>query len=117
MAEQLDMFIIDRSHAGCERANQANRIVAAADAGLEHRESAVAFLKIQAGQGEHRFEGAKFLTAALRNSGNGRFDPRHQTRQIVIANGNTIDLKPFVETIEMRRGEQSGSLAIGASNS
>ena len=40
---------------------------AAADAGLEHREGALAFLEIDAGQREHGFEGAESLAAALRN--------------------------------------------------
>ncbi len=65
MAEQFDMLVIDRGHAGLERADQANRIVAAADAGLEHREIAFAFLKMQAGQREQGFEGAELSRRAV----------------------------------------------------
>ena len=61
MAEQFDMLVIDRGHAGLQRADQADRIVAAADAGLEHGEFAFAFLKVEAGQRKQRFEGAELL--------------------------------------------------------
>src|SRR5258708_10700295 len=66
MAEQLDMLVVDRGDAGYERADQAHRIVAAADAGLDHREIALLFLKIKTGQPEHSFEGAEFFAFALR---------------------------------------------------
>src|SRR5260370_22612723 len=111
VAEQFDMFVIDRGHAGDERADQAYRTVAAADAGLEHREIALPLGKVQAGQREHGFEGAEPRIAPLCNFGDRGSDPRHETRQIIIADWHAIDLKPFVETIEMRRGEQSGSQA------
>src|ERR1019366_1925438 len=114
MAEQFDMLVIDRGHTGGECADQTYRIVAPADAGLEHREIALAFLKIKAGQRKQSLEGAEFFTPALRDFGNSGFDPRHQARQIIIANGRAIDLKPFVEAIQMRRGEHSGSQAVGA---
>ena len=70
------MLVIDRGDAGLERADQADRIVAAADAGLEHREIAFALLEMQAGQREQRLEGAEFLAAPLRNRGDGGLDPR-----------------------------------------
>ncbi len=63
------MFVIDRNHGCYERADQAYRIVAAADAGFEHRESALALLKIQAGQREHRLESTEGFTALPRNVG------------------------------------------------
>ncbi len=87
-------------------ADQTNRVIAAADAGLEHREFAFAFLKIQAGQREHGFKGAEFFMMSPRKLGDGGFDPRNfRPRQIVIANGRAIDLKPLVEAKQMRRGE------------
>ena len=96
-----------------ERADQAHRVVTAADAGLEHREIAIALLKMQAGQREHRFKGAEFFVSPLRKLGDGGFDPQLQPRQRVVADRGAVDLKPFVEAIQMRRGEQSGSQAIG----
>src|SRR5882757_9977377 len=65
IAEQFDMLVIDRGHASAQRADQAYRIVAAADAGLEHGELAFVFLKIQAGQREQGFERAELFTAPL----------------------------------------------------
>ena len=53
------MFVIDRGHASDARADQAHRVVAAADAGLEHREIASLLLEIQAGQREQGFERAE----------------------------------------------------------
>ena len=64
MTEQFDMLVIDRGDACHGRADQAHRVVAAADAGLEHREIATALLKMQAGQREQRLEGSEFLSAA-----------------------------------------------------
>ena len=113
MAEQFDMLVIDRGHAGGERADQAYRIVAAADAGLEHREIAFALLKIQAGQREHRLKGPEFLIMSLRKLGDSGFDAQLQARQGVVANRYAINLKAFVEVVQMRRGKQSGSQAIG----
>ena len=63
MAEQFDMLVIDRGHAGAERADQAYRVVTAADAGFEHREIATALLKIQASQREHRLKGSEFFVS------------------------------------------------------
>src|ERR1700730_14887944 len=105
MTEQFDMLVIDRGDAACERADQAYRIVAAAGAGLEHREIALAFLKMQAGCREQGLKTSECFTPALRDFGDRGFDPRRQTSQIVIADLGAIDLKPLVETIEMRRGE------------
>ena len=113
MAEQFDMLVVDRGHAGAERADQAHRIVAAADAGLEHREIALALLKIQAGQREHGLKGAEFFAALPRNLRRWRLRSASQLRQRVIADRRAVDLKPFVEAVQMRRGEQSGSQAIG----
>ena len=92
MAEQFDMLVIDRGDAGDERADQTHRIVAAADAGLEHREIAFALLEMQAGQREQGFEGAELFAAALRDFGDGGFDPRRQPRQIVVADLGAVDL-------------------------
>ena len=55
------MLVIDRGDAGLARADQADRIVASADAGLEHREVALALLEVQAGERKQRFEGAELL--------------------------------------------------------
>ncbi len=71
---------------------------------------------MQAGQREHGFERSELLAAAPRNPGDSGFDPRNQPRQIVIANRHAIDLKPLVDAIQMRRGEQSGSQAVGAAD-
>ena len=116
VAEQFDMLVIDRGDAGGARADQTNRIVAAADAGLEHREVASALLKIQAGQREHGLEAPNLLARRARHLGDGGRDPRHQPRQLVIADRRAIDLKALVETIEMRRGEQAGAQAEGAAD-
>ncbi len=56
IAEQRDVFVIDRGHRSNARADQAHGIVAAANAGLEHREIAFALSEIQAGQRKHRLE-------------------------------------------------------------
>src|SRR5665213_4356102 len=101
------MLVIDRGDAGDVRADQADRIVTAADAGLEHRKIATALLKMQAGQREHRLEGAEFFAALPRNRWYRGRDPSYQARQFVVADRHAIDLKPFVETVEMRRGEQA----------
>ncbi len=69
------MLVIDRRHAGRARADQARRVVAAADAGLEHREIAVALLEIQAGQREHRFKASELFAYALRDLRDGGLDP------------------------------------------
>ena len=84
---------------------QTNRIIAAANAGLEHREFAIAFLEIQAGHANMASKAPKRSPRRRRNIGDGGLDPRNEPCQIVIANGRAIDLKPFVETKQMRRGE------------
>ncbi len=63
MAEQFDMLVVDRGDAGIERADQANRIVTAADAGLEHDELASTLLEMKTGQRKQRLEGAETLAA------------------------------------------------------
>src|SRR6266404_339830 len=114
IAEQFDMLVIDRCDAGQLRADQAHRIVTAADAGLEHRAIAIPLLKIQAGQREQGLEGSEFFSGTPRDFGYSLLDPRLQPRQVVIADISAVDLNPFVPTIQMRRGEQTGSQAIGA---
>ncbi len=96
------------------RADEAHRIVTAADAGLEHRETAIPLLKIQAGQRKQGLEGAEFFSATPRDFGDRHLDPRLQPRQLVIADIGAVDPNPFVPTIQMRRGEQTGSQATGA---
>ena len=98
MAEQFDMLVVDRSHTGSECADQTYRVVAAADAGLEHGEIALAFLKMQAGEREHGFEGAEFLAPTLRYLGDSSFDSQRKARLVIIANGRSIDLKTLVDT-------------------
>src|SRR5260370_25358687 len=49
MAEQIDMLVVERGHGGVPCANQADRIIAATNTGLEHEEFAFAFLEIEAG--------------------------------------------------------------------
>src|SRR5438034_1270671 len=56
VSEQFDMLVIDRSDASLVRADEADRIVTSADAGLEHSEVASALLEVEAGQCEQRFE-------------------------------------------------------------
>src|SRR5467141_965042 len=114
IAEQFDMLAIDRRDAGQLRAGQAHRIVTAADAGLEHRETAIPLLKIQAGQREQGLEGSEFFSGTPRDFGGSLLDPRLQPRQVVIADISAVDPNPFVPTIQMRRGEQTGSQAAAA---
>src|ERR1700730_11619983 len=114
MTEQFDMLVIDRGDAACERADQAYRIIAAADAGLEHREVALAFLKMQAGQREQGLKTSECFAPALRDFGDRGFDPRRQTCQIAMADLGAIHRKPLVETIGRRRGEESRTQAMGA---
>ena len=110
------MLVIDRGDAGLARAYQPDRIVAAADAGLEHREIAFALLKVQAGERKQRFEGAELFTETFRDIGKSGFDRRLQAGERVIADLDAIDLDPFVETIKVRGGEQAGPQAIGAAD-
>ena len=63
VTQQFDMFVIDRGHTSDARADQAHRVVAAADAGLEHREIASLLLEIQAGQREQGFERSELFMA------------------------------------------------------
>ena len=70
------MLVIDRGHTGHACAEQTHRIVAAADAGLEHREIAFAFLEMQAGQRKQSFKASEFFTPALRDFGDSGFDPQ-----------------------------------------
>ena len=94
------MLVIDRGDAGFARADQADRIVASADAGLEHREVASALLEVQAGQRKQRFEGAELFAEPFRDIGDGGFDLRLQAGERVVADLDAIDLDPFVETTE-----------------
>ena len=97
MAEQFDVFVVDRCDAGFERADQANRIVASADAGLEHRKIASALLKVQAGQREQRFEGAELLPRRFEISAMARSIRCSARGKCFIADLGAVDLNPFVE--------------------
>ncbi len=110
------MLVIDRGDAGLARADEADRIVASADAGLEHREVASAFLEVQAGERKQRFERAELFAEPFRDLGDGSFDPPLQAGERVVADLDAIDLNPFVETKQMRRGEEAGPQAIGAAD-
>src|SRR5258708_33563037 len=103
------MLVIDCGDAGQLRAGHAHRIVTAADAGLEHRETAIPLLKIQAGQCEQGLEGSEFFSGTLRYFGGSLLDPRLQPRQVVIADISAVDPKPFVPPIQMRRREHTSS--------
>ena len=116
MAEQFDMLVIDRGRRRFARADQADRIVAAADAGLEHGELAFALLKMEAGQRKQRLERAELFAARCRNRliwrlrslASGARRPRRRSRR------HRPD--PLVETQQMRRGEEAGPQAIGAAD-
>ena len=69
------MLVIDRGDAGLARADQADRIVAAADAGLEHGEVASALLEVEAGQRKQRLERAELFAEPFRDLGDGGLDP------------------------------------------
>ena len=97
MAEQFDMLVIDRGDAGDASSHQTYRIVAAANAGLEHREIAIAFLEIETGQCEHGFERAKALVQPRRHPRNPGTDPRREIRQLGVADRRAVDLKPLIE--------------------
>jgi hypothetical protein len=56
------------------------------------------------------------FAAPRRDFGDRSLDPLIQPRQFDIADLGAIDLNPFVEAIQMRRGEQSGSQAVGAAD-
>ena len=99
------------------RADEADRIVASADAGLEHCEIAAGLLEVQAGEREQRFECAELLAHAVRDGCDGRFDPAFQASERVVVDLDAIDLNPFVETQKMRRGEEAGPQTIGAGDS
>src|SRR5207253_10180045 len=100
------MLIVDRGDAGLACTNQAHRVIAAADAGLEHRKVASALLEVQAGKREQRFEGAELLVHAVRDSCDGSIDPQFQAVERVVADLDAIDLNPFIESQEMRGGEE-----------
>ena len=68
------MLVIDRSDASLVRADEADRIVASADAGLEHGEVASALLEVQTGKREQRFESAEFFAETLRDICDGCLD-------------------------------------------
>ena len=110
------MLVIDRSDASLVRADEADRIVASADAGLEHGEVASALLEVQASECEQRFERAEFFAHPLRDGCDGSFDPQLQASERVVADLDAIDLNPFVETQEMRGGEEAGAQTIGAAD-
>ena len=105
------MLVIDRGDTGRARADQTYRIIAAADAGLEHGEVASPVLKMPAGQREHGLEAPEFLVPPHGNVSDGGADARDEMRQLSIADRRPIDLKAFVEAIKMRRGEQAGAQA------
>ena len=110
------MLVIDRSDASLVRADEADRIVAAADAGLEHGEVASAFLEVEASEREQRFERAEFFAEPFRDLGDGGVDLPLQAVERVVVDVGTIDLNPFIETKQMRRREQAGAQAIGAAD-
>src|SRR3981189_688058 len=114
VAEQFDMLVIDRGPASLERADQADRLQAAADAGLEHDELASALPKMQAGQCKQRLEGAEALAALARNGGDGGLTPCPRARKGLIADLGFIDPDPLIEAQQMRRGEQPGPQAPSA---
>src|SRR5579863_5142094 len=84
IAEQLHMFIVDRSHAGHAAIDQADRVIAAADTRLKHGKFATALLKIEAGEGEHGFEGAESFAVMRRYPGNFDRDPRFKPFQMAV---------------------------------
>src|SRR2546423_9792693 len=110
------MVVIDRRNASLVRADEADRIIASADAGLEHHEVALAVLKVQAGKRKQRFERTELLTHALRNGCDGRFDPLFQAGERFVVDLDAIELDPFIETKKMRRREQAGAQAKGAAD-
>ena len=65
LTEQFDMFVIDLGNGGDTAPQQTNRVIAAADAGLEHHEFAIALLEVAACQRKHRLEGAELFAAFL----------------------------------------------------
>src|SRR6185295_5075864 len=113
IAEQFDMLVIDRRDASLVRADEAHRVIAPPNAGLEHREVAAALLEVQAGEREQRFERAELLANAVRDGCDGGFDPSFQAGERVVVDLDAIELNPLVETPEMRRREQAGSDAMG----
>ena len=96
------MLVIDRGDAGDARSDQTYRIVAAANTGLEHREIATALLEIEAGQREHGFERAEGWLRRADSPRNRGADPRSKLRQLAVADRRAVDLKPLIESIEVR---------------
>ena len=102
MAKQFDMFVVNRGHRGYVAAEQANRIVTAADAGLEHHEFAIALLEIEAGEREHGFERAELLASPLRNDIDRGSDAFLKLAQGFIVDRRAADIKPLVDAKQMR---------------
>ena len=71
---------------------------------------------MQAGEREQRFERAELFAEAFGDGGEGSFDRRFQAGERVVVDFDAIDLDPFVETIEVRGGEQAGAQAIGTAD-
>src|SRR4029079_3836368 len=101
-AEQFDMLVIDRGHAGLKRADQADRIVAAANTGLEHHEFAIRLLEMQTGQREPRLERAEPLIARCQSCGNACLNPLPEAREGLVADLGAVDPDPLVESQQMR---------------
>ena len=111
------MFKVDRRDAGDVRADQPNRIVAAADAGFEYGERAFHFLEVQASERELCFECAEtFVGQLCRDVPDRGFDSRDHRRQLHVVDRHAVDLEAFVEMIQVRRCEQSGAKAGGAAD-
>ena len=110
------MLVIDRGDARLARADQADRIIAPADAGLEHGEVAAAFLEVEAGQRKQRFERAEFFAEPFRDLDDGSVNAPLQASERVVADHDAVDLDPLVETKKMRGGEEAAPQAIGAAN-
>ena len=109
VAEQFDMFEIDRGDAGLARADQSDRIIAATDAGLEHDEFAAGLLEMKAGEREQCFERAELFASSLRNPGDGGLNLLPAPREGVVTDLGIVDPDPFVEAQQMRGREQAGS--------
>src|SRR3954452_12340036 len=71
VAEQFDMLVVDRRDARLVRADEADRIIAAADARLEHREVACALLEVETSECKQRFERAESFAEPFRDLCNG----------------------------------------------
>ncbi len=103
VAEQVDAFEIDRGDAGDVGADQPNRIVASADARLEHGEFAFGLLEIQAGQRELSLEGTEgLMQRVLLEICDGGGHAQDEGFQQLVIDGDAVDLEALVEAIEMR---------------